>query len=72
MAGRMKWTRHPELSFIFVSGCGRFEVGGSIWTKGGGVYVRLLDTKTGREFPCRTEASAKTAARNILTSEGAS
>jgi len=67
---RMKWNPHPELSFAVVSGCGRFEVGGVIWTKGGGRYVRLFDTKAGKEYPCRTEASAKTAARNILSAEG--
>lgn len=63
---RIKWVRDAQLPFIQRTACGRFEVGGTIWTSGGGAYVRLLDTATGREYPCRTEASAKTSARNLL------
>lgn len=69
--GRMKWTRDATLPFIERSVCGRFEVGGSIWTRGGGCYVRLFDAATGKEYPCRTLASAKTAARNLLIAAAA-
>lgn len=61
---RMKWIRDDRL-LLQRSACGRFEVGGSIWTGGGSVYVRLFDILTGKEYPCRTEASAKAAARNL-------
>lgn len=59
---RMKWVNEAG---VLKSGCGRFEVGGSIWTKGGGCYVRLFDKKTGTEYPCRTMSSAKSGARNL-------
>ena len=68
MTTRMKWTRDPARPWLQVSACGRFEVGGNIWTQNGTCcYVRLFDTLAGKEYPCRTETSAKTAARNIRT-----
>lgn len=61
---RLKWVRD---GYHQKTGDGRFVIGGVIWTAVGSRYVRLFDTRTGREYPCRTEASAKAAARNLMT-----
>lgn len=60
---RMRWVRDPDLPFRWVSGCGRFEVGGPLFV-GTATYTRLFDRLYQREYPCRTLASAKAAARN--------
>lgn len=62
---RIKWVPHEYLTGVQKTSCGRLQVGGSIFI-GHNTYVKLLDTKTGREYPCRTTDSAKAAARTIL------
>lgn len=62
---RMKWTRETENSDQR-SECGRFIVRGFCINAEWSGYWCLYDTKTQTEHPCRTEQSAKSAARNIL------
>ena len=65
---RMKWTRDPARPWLMVSDCGRFEIGGTVRpTPYSSDYLCLRDTLTGKEYPCRTDASAKAAARNLRT-----
>lgn len=59
----MKWNRD---GYGWVSACGRFIVRTVCMNPKWSGYYGLTDTTTGREYPCRTEASAKTAARNLL------
>ncbi len=68
-ATRMTWTR-DDLG-RFRSGCGRFVVGGNIWSRDGSVYVRLFDAATGKEYPCRTVASAKHGAKCLAVQAAA-
>jgi hypothetical protein len=59
---RLKWEREPDGS----QRCGPFVLRrfcSFVWG-----YWGLTDTRTGREYPCRTEGSAKTAARNLMRS----
>lgn len=62
--GRMKWNR-DEQTGEQRSGCGRFIVRRFCVNPKWWGYFGLTDTATGQEYPCRTEASAKTAARNL-------
>jgi hypothetical protein len=68
MIERMRWI--PDGYNRLVSGCGRFEVGGVIYTPAGTGYVRLYDRTSDKEYPCRTLASAKAAAKNLLNLSG--
>ncbi len=61
---RMKWIRDTTAPWVEKSSCGRFCVGGPIFI-GHSTYVRLYDARTDKEYPCRTVASAKAAARNM-------
>ncbi len=67
VVSRMRWVRDAELPCVQRSACGRFVVGLPTWGRGDGAcYVGLLDKLTGREHLCRTEGSAKAAARGLL------
>jgi hypothetical protein len=61
---RMKWTRD---GFEIRSACGRFVIRRHCQNPKWWNYWSLTDTRSGTEYPCRTEVSAKTAARNLLT-----
>jgi hypothetical protein len=63
---RMKWQRCGS---NFQTTDGRFVIHPACNSPHLVGYLGLTDTLTGREFPCRTEASAKAAARNILRGE---
>lgn len=61
-AQRLRWVREgPEQR----TADGRFILRGFCMNPKWGGYVGLTDTATGVEYPCRTEASAKAAARNL-------
>ena len=60
---RMKWTLDEQGRYV--SDCGRFVVSLVCRNPKWSGYWGLTDTKTGTEYPCRTEASAKTGARNL-------
>jgi hypothetical protein len=62
---RMKWFR-DSMSSDQRSECGRFIVRRFCTNPKWSGYWGLTDTKTGQEYPCRTESSAKSGARNIL------
>lgn len=66
---RIKWTFDIQ-AFGQVSDCGRFIVRGVCRNPKWHGYWSLIDTRTDTEFPCRTEASAKTAARHRRNAEG--
>ena len=53
------------------SACGRFTLRPVCLAQKWWGYWGLTDAATGREYPCRTEASAKAAARNLLREGGA-
>lgn len=61
---RMKWVRSTT-DFSQTSECGRFILRTVCLNPFRSGYWGLTDKQTGREYPCRTEASAKTAARNL-------
>lgn len=61
---RIKWVRNNDGSQTTADG--RFTVGLVSRNPKWSGYVILTDTTTGREYPSRTEASAKAGARNIL------
>lgn len=61
---RTKWTR--DARNCQRSADGRFIIRPVCLNPKWFGYVGLTDTATGEEFPCRTEASAKAAALNIL------
>lgn len=61
---RMKWTADLQ-RFGWVSDCGRFVIRSVCINPKWHGYWSLFDTATQTERPCRTEASAKTAARNL-------
>jgi hypothetical protein len=59
---RIKWIRD---GIEQRSSCGRFIIRRFCMNPKWWGYHGLTDTKTGAEFPYRTEASAKTGARNL-------
>lgn len=63
---RIRWTYSSEYCGQ-VAEAGRFIVRTGCRNPKWWGYWSLTDATTGEEFPCRTEASAKAAARNILT-----
>lgn len=62
-AKRMKWIRQADGSQV--SADGRFRIRLTCQNPNWWGYQSLTDLTTGEEFPCRTEQSAKTGARNI-------
>lgn len=70
---RMKWVEKGYERYD--SADGRFDIGRLFCNEAtrhfNGNYLCLRDNATGKEYPCRTVASAKAAARNILIREGA-
>jgi hypothetical protein len=59
---RLKWVRD---GYTQRTHDGRFEVRSFCMNPKWWGYWGLTDTVTGAEYPCRTEGSAKTAARNL-------
>ena len=64
MVKRMLWTWRENGDQV--SECGRFVIRRTCSNPKWWGYWSLYDTTTETEFPCRSEDSAKTAARNIL------
>lgn len=66
MTARMKWNL---VGHEFRSSCGQFIIRRFCMNPKWSGYWGLTDTTTGKEYPCRTESSAKTAARNLANSK---
>lgn len=67
MINRIKWIRNERQEQITEDG--RFVIRSICMNPKWWGYWGVTDTTTGQEFPCRTEASAKTAVREILKEE---
>jgi hypothetical protein len=66
-AVRLKWLPCTRGEFgMFRSSCGRFTVASVCMNPAWQGYWGLTDAQTGREYPCRSEESAKTMARNLI------
>jgi hypothetical protein len=61
---RLKWIRDEQAGHQTTAD-GRFLIRTVCMNPKWQGYWGLTDTTTGEEFPCRTEASAKVAARNL-------